>query len=474
MLDRLGKTLRNLFIIPDLRKRVLYMLGLLVVYRIGGVIQTPGINGEVLERLWQDVANNLLGVLDLFTGGNLRVVSIFALGVTPYITASIIMQLMTVVSERIKALQEEGELGRRKINRYTRYLTVGLCMMQSVGISYWLTQQPGLVQGISSQMFVPLAALTWTTGTVFIMWLGEQITERGIGNGISLIIMAGIVMGLPRAVQQIWEKISGAEPITVLGIVMMLVVFVFVVAAVVFVERGQRKIPVSYARRMVGQRVMGGQMTHLPLRVNMGGVIPVIFAVSVLAFPTTVAQFLPTDWEFTKWLQDRLMTFNTGGHPFYNLLFVLCIIFFCFFYVSIVFNTDEVAENLRKAGGFIPGIRPGKRTSEYLSEVLTRLTTVGAIYLAIICLIPQVILTGFKFQEIPWIGPPISNFLATVPGLNWIQDGLGFQFYFGGTSLLIVVGVAMDTLSQIESQLIMRHYDGLLGPRARRLRGRRF
>jgi len=474
MLDRLTQTFRNLFTIPDLRKRVFYMLGLLVVYRIGGVILTPGINAEVLARLWQDVAGNLLGVLDLFTGGNLRVVSIFALGVTPYITASIILQLMTVVSERIKALQEEGELGRRKINQYTRYLTVGLCFMQSMGISYWLTQQPGLVQGINPRLFILLSALTWTTGTVFIMWLGEQITERGIGNGISLIIMAGIVMGLPRAVEQIWEKVSRAEPTTILGILLMLVAFVFVVAAVVFVERGQRKIPVSYARRVVGQRMMGGQMTHLPLRVNMGGVIPVIFAVSVLAFPQTVAQFLPAGWAVTTWLQGHIQAFNRGGHPLYDLIFVISIIFFCFFYVSIIFNTDEVAENLRKHGGFIPGIRPGKRTSEYLNEVLTRLTTVGALYLALICLIPQIILTGFKVQEIPWIGPSISNVLANTPGLGWVQDGLGFQFYFGGTSLLIVVGVSMDTLSQIESQLIMRHYDGLLGPRGRRLRGRRF
>ncbi len=474
MLDKLSQTLRNLVVIPDLRKRVIYMLGLLIIYRIGSVIQTPGINPEVLERLWQDVAGNLLGVLDLFTGGNLRVVSIFALGVTPYITASIILQLMNVVSERIKALQEEGELGRRKINQYTRYLTVGLCTMQSIGISYWLTQQPGLVQGISPKLFIPLAVLSWTTGAIFIMWLGEQITERGIGNGISLIIMAGIVIGLPNGVNQIWDKMSRAEPITVLGIILMLVFFIFVVAAVVFVERGQRKIPVSYARRVVGQHVMGGQMTHLPLRVNMGGVIPVIFAVSVLAFPQTVAQFLPASWSFTKVLQEQIQNFNRGGHPLYDLIFVVSIVFFCFFYVSIIFNTDEVAENLRKAGGFIPGIRPGKRTSEYLNDVLTRLTTVGAIYLAVICLIPQVILTGFKVQEIPWIGPPISNLLASTPGLGWIQDGLGFQFYFGGTSLLIVVGVAMDTLSQIESQLIMRHYDGLLGPRGRRLRGRRY
>ncbi|MBI3950470.1 MAG: preprotein translocase subunit SecY [Acidobacteria bacterium] len=474
MLEKLSQTLRNLFSIPDLRKRVFYALGLLVVYRIGGVIQTPGINAAVLEQLWQNVAGNLLGVLDLFTGGNLRVVSIFALGVTPYITASIILQLMTVVSERVKALQEEGELGRRKINRYTRYLTVGLCMMQSIGISYWLTQQQGLVQGISLRLFIPLAALTWTTGTVFIMWLGEQITERGIGNGISLIIMAGIVMGLPRGINQIWDRVSRAEPLTILGIILMLVAFVFIVAAVVFIERGQRKIPVSYARRIVGQRVMGGQMTHLPLRVNMGGVIPVIFAVSVLAFPQTIAQFLPTSWTLTAWVQEHVQSFNRGGHPVYDLIFVASIVFFSFFYVSIIFNTDEVAENLRKHGGFIPGIRPGKRTSEYLNEVLTRLTTVGGLYLALIALIPQIILTGFKVQEIPWIGPPLSNVLANTPGLSWIQDGLGFQFYFGGTSLLIVVGVSMDTLSQIESQLIMRHYDGLLGPRGRRLRGRRF
>jgi preprotein translocase subunit SecY len=249
----------------------------------------------------------------------------------------------------------------------------------------------------------------------------------------------------------------------------MLVVAVLVIAAVVFMERGQRKIPVSYARRVVGQRMgAGSQMTHLPLRVNMGGVIPVIFAVSILSFPQTISQF--TNW---AWLQRHVENFNRGGHPLYDLIFVVTIIFFCFFYVSIIFNTDEVAENLRKHGGFIPGIRPGKRTSEYLNEILTRLTTVGGIYLAVICLIPQIILTGFKVQELPWIGPWLSNVLAATPGLSWIQDGLGFQFYFGGTSLLIVVGVAMDTIAQVESQLVMRHYDGFLGPRGRRLRGRR-
>jgi preprotein translocase subunit SecY len=473
MLENLVKTFRNVLTVPDLRRRVFFTLAMLVVYRIGSVIQTPGVNAEVLERLWRDVAGNLLGVLDLFTGGNLRVVSIFALGVTPYITASIILQLMTVVSPRVKRLHEEGELGRRKINQYTRYLTVGLCFMQSIGISYWLTQQAGLVQGISTRMFIMLAAISWTTGTIFIMWIGEQITDRGIGNGISLLIFAGIVISLPNAIQQIWDKVSGAEPVTILGILIMLVAFIFIIAAVVFVERGQRKIPISYARRVVGQRVLGGQMTHLPLRVNMGGVIPVIFAVSVLAFPQTVAQFLPMSWAFTKWLQEHMAAWNRGGHPVYDLIFVTSIVFFSFFYVSIVFNTDEVAENLRKNGGFIPGIRPGKRTSEYLNEVLTRLTTVGGLYLAIICLIPQIILTGFKVQEIPWIGPPISNILTNTPGLGWIQDGLGFQFYFGGTSLLIVVGVAMDTINQVESQLIMRHYDGFLGPRGRRLRGRR-
>jgi len=468
MLENLIKTFRNIFIIPDLRNRLFYTLGMLVVYRAGSVILTPGINRVELERLWRDVAGNLLGVLDLFTGGNLRVVSIFALGITPYITASIILQLMTVVSQRVKQLQEEGELGRRKINQYTRYTTVLLCFIQSMGIAYWLTKQPNLVVGISPAAFAPMAALTWTAGTIFIMWLGEQITDRGVGNGISLLIFAGIVIGLPRALGQIGERVSRADPLTILGIVMMLLVGVLIIAAVVFIERGQRKIPVSYARRVVGQRVLGGQMTHLPLRVNMGGVIPVILAVSILSFPQTIAQF--TNW---VWLQNHVQNFNRGGHPFYDLIFVAAIVFFSFFYVSIIFNTDEVAENLRKHGGFIPGIRPGKRTSEYLSEILTRLTTVGGLYLAIICLIPQVILTGFKVQEIPWVGPWLSNVMANTPGLSWIQDGLGFQFYFGGTSLLIVVGVAMDTIAQIESQLVMRHYDGFLGARGRRLRGRR-
>jgi len=464
MLESIINSVRNIFAIPDLRKRVIFTLLMLIVYRLGAHIRTPNIDPEVLERIWGQVGSTLFGVLDLFSGGNFRVISIFGLGITPYITASIILQLMTVVSPSLKALQEEGELGRRKITQYTRYLTVVLCAIQSLGIAYWLQSQPGLVAGGGGIGFILMTILTLTTGTTFIMWLGEQITERGVGNGISLIIFAGIVIGLPNAIRQIYDKLT--DPGAALGIIIMLAIMLIIVAAIVFVERGQRRITINYARRIVGRRTMGSQSTHMPLRVNMGGVIPVIFAASILAVPQTLLGFWPT----SKWVQSLVNIFH-GGHPVYLLIYVSGIIFFTFFYVSIIFPTDEVADNLRKHGGFIPGIRPGKHTSEYLNTTLTRLTTVGALYLAIISLIPQFMLNGVQIDKIPWIGEPVANVLSSTPGLGWILTGLGFNFYFGGTSLLIVVGVAMDTVSQIESQLIMRHYDGFV--KGKRIRGRR-
>jgi preprotein translocase subunit SecY len=432
--------------------------------------------------MWErgDLQRSLAGVMDLFSGGNFKVVSIFALGITPYITASIILQLMTVVSARLKALQEEGDLGRRKITQYTRYLTVVLCSVQSFGIAYWLQNQ---VTGTGSLVrspgvgFIAMTMLTLATGTTFIMWLGEQITERGVGNGISLIIFAGIVLRLPSATQIMYEKLTSGGTGTALGVIALLLAMVFVIAGIVFVERGFRKVPINHARRMVGRQSIPQQQTHMPLKVNMGGVIPVIFASSILAFPQTILGFIGTDPTQTTgwraWLARVAVEMGGQGHPLHYLIYATAIIFFTFFYVSIIFNTDEVANNLRKNGAFIPGIRPGKRTADHLNEILTRLTTVGAVYLAMVALLPQFLLQGFQFQYIPLIGPTIDNVFRSNPLTSWLTTGIGVNFFFGGTSLLIVIGVAMDTMNQIESQLIMRHYDGFLGPRGRRMRGRR-
>lgn len=465
MIEAFFNAVRNLFNVPDLRRRVLFTLAMLAVYRAGIHIPVPGVDQEAMKALWDQAAGNLFGVLDLFSGGNLRRISVFALGIMPYITASIILQLMTSVYPSLKKIQEEGELGRRKITQYTRYLTVVLCFVQGIGISVWLQRQPGLVTGAGGAGFVTVAVLTLMTGTMFIMWVGEQITERGVGNGISLLIFAGIVVGIPSAVKQLFEKIQ--DPQSALFVIALIVVMILVTAGIVFFERGTRKIPTNHTRRMVGRQMIATQSSHLPLKVNIAGVIPVIFASSVLAIPQTLSTFGSWGW---------LQTVNTwlgGGHPVYELLFIALIIIFAFFYVSIVFNADEVSENLRKQGAFVPGIRPGKRTADYLNAILVRLTTVGAIYLVVVCLIPQLMISGFKVQYLPFIGEPIYNLIQNVPGLSWIPTGLGVSFYFGGTSLLIVVGVAMDTISQIEAQLVMRHYDGFLGARGGRLRGRR-
>lgn len=465
MIEAFFNAVRNLFNVPDLRRRVLFTLAMLAVYRAGIHIPVPGVDQEAMKALWDQAAGNLFGVLDLFSGGNLRRISVFALGIMPYITASIILQLMTSVYPSLKKIQEEGELGRRKITQYTRYLTVVLCFVQGIGISVWLQRQPGLVIGAGGAGFVTVAVLTLMTGTMFIMWVGEQITERGVGNGISLLIFAGIVVGIPSAVKQLFEKIQ--DPQSALFVIALIVVMILVTAGIVFFERGTRKIPTNHTRRMVGRQMIATQSSHLPLKVNIAGVIPVIFASSVLAIPQTLSTFGSWGW---------LQTVNTwlgGGHPVYELLFIALIIIFAFFYVSIVFNADEVSENLRKQGAFVPGIRPGKRTADYLNAILVRLTTVGAIYLVVVCLIPQLMISGFKVQYLPFIGEPIYNLIQNVPGLSWIPTGLGVSFYFGGTSLLIVVGVAMDTISQIEAQLVMRHYDGFLGARGGRLRGRR-
>ncbi len=465
MVESFINAIRNLFAVPELRKRVLFTLALLMVYRAGIHIPVPGIDAEVLKQIWGDAANTLFGVLDLFSGGNFRRISIFAIGIMPYITASIILQLMTSVFPTLKKIQEEGELGRRKITQYTRYLTVLICLFQGGGITLWLMQQPGLVIGGGGVGFFLMSILTMTTGTIFIMWLGEQITERGIGNGISLIIFAGIVVGTPNAIRQLYESIK--DPGSALFVLVLVFIMLLVTAGIVFVERGTRKIPTNHTRRMVGRQMIATQSSHIPLKVNIASVIPVIFASSVLAIPQTLATF--SNWKPLQELSRML----GGGHPLYELLFVILLVFFCFFYVSIIFNADEVAENLRKQGAFIPGIRPGKKTADYLNTILTRLTTVGSLYLVVVCLIPQFMISGFKVQFIPFIGEHLYNLIMSIPGLKWIPEGLGYSFYFGGTSLLIVVGVAMDTVSQVEAQLVMRHYEGFLGPRGGRLRGRR-
>lgn len=471
-MEKFFAAVRNMFTVPDLRKRILFTLGLLAVYRLGAHIGAPGINKTRLDAVWRDVAGTLLGVLDLFSGGNFRTISVFALGVTPYITASIILQLMTVVSPQLKKLQEEGEMGRQKINQWTRYLTVGLCTIQTGFVAHWL-QINGV--GANTWGFLFTTILTLTTGTIFVMWLGEQITERGVGNGISLLIFSGIVIGLPRGVQQIVERLRGGDTMEALGVVGLGIALVTVIAFIVFVEAARRKVPVSYAKRHVGRQLVGGQQTTMPLKVNMGGVIPVIFASSVLSMPQSLFSAIPPDPSNPNTIWAKVYLFFQTFHasdPYYELIFLTLIIFFTFFYVSIVFNVEEVADNLRKHGGFMPGIRPGRATAEYLNTILTRLTTVGAIYLALVAFVPQFMLSGFKVGRLPLIGGWLDSFVSTTPGLAWIPTGMGYQFYFGGTSLLILVGVAMDTVAQIEAQLVMRNYEGFLGSGSR-LRGRR-
>jgi preprotein translocase subunit SecY len=466
------QSLRNIWDIPDLRKRVLFTLGLLAVYRLGNHIPTPGINAQALIDFFEQNRANWFGLVDMFSGGNLAKVTVFALGIMPYISASIILQLLTVVWPFLEKLSKEGELGRRKITQYTRYGTVGLSIVQSMGIAVYLermtvsekfkiVESPGMA-------FKLMTVLTLTTGTAFIMWLGEQITERGVGNGMSLIIFAGIVVGFPRGLLDTFQKIARGD-VSLITAVLLVAMMTLVVAVIVFVERGQRRITVQYAKRVVGRRMYGGQSTHLPLRVNTSGVIPVIFASSIIAFPQTIANLFQANNPWMQAVSEQLR----WGMPLYNLLYVSFIIFFCYFYTAIVFNPDDVAENMRKYGGFVPGIRPGKRTAEHLDHILGRITFGGAIYLALIALLPEFLIAGFRVDPIPLIGVPLDNFL-TQNNLDWITRGLGLNFYFGGTSLLIVVGVAMDTVAQIEAQLIMRHYDGFTGPgKGRRIRGRR-
>ena len=457
-------SLKNIFTISDLRNRVLFTLGMLAVFRAGGHIPTPGINAAALEELARQTANTMFGLYDMFSGGNLSRVTIFALGIMPYISSSIILQLLTVVWPYLEKIKKEGELGRRKITQYTRYLTIGLSVVQSLGIAIFLERQTEIAGGLplvynAGWSFRLMTILTLTTGTCFIMWLGEQITERGVGNGISLIIFAGIVVGLPRAVIQTFDQMRTGQ-IGLIRIMFLLILMALVIAAIVFVERGHRRVTVQYAKRVVGRRMYGGSSTHIPLKVNTGGVIPVIFASSILAFPATIAAAFTGPWVDAVTAQLGL------GMPLYNLLYVLAIVFFTYFYTAIIFNPDDVAENMRKYGGFVPGIRPGKRTAEYIDTILTRLTLAGALYLSLVALLPQLLLSGFQVAPIPFVGEWLD---ANIP--RFITEGLNVQFYFGGTSLLIVVGVAMDTVQQVESQLIMRHYDGFM--KKSRIRGRR-
>jgi preprotein translocase subunit SecY len=463
------ESIQNIFRIEELRKRVLFTFGILAVFRVGGFVPLPGIDAAALDEFFRENAGGVFGMVDVFTGGSFSQMTVFALGIMPYISASIILQLLAVVWPYLERLQKEGEVGRRKITQYTRYGTIILSAVQSLGIAYWVANAPatnaGPIVPNPNFLFYFLAMLTLTTGCAFVMWLGEQISERGIGNGISLIIFAGIVAGLyPAALGLVKEMLAGdRNPIIV---ALLIAVMLAVVAGVVFVERAQRRIPIQYASRVRGRRVMRGTATFLPLKVNTGGVIPVIFASSLLALPTAVLSYFYSRWQvpFLGTL-ERQLNYNM---PLWDLLYVGLILFFCFFYTSIIFNPVDTAENMKRVGGFIPGVRPGKKTAEYIDTVLTRLTFAGALYLAAISLLPIFLISGFPLHLIE--PAAIGQFFDRVVP-NFVLEGMGIRFFFGGTSLLIVVGVAMDTVQQIESQLVMRHYDGFL--KKTRIRGRR-
>jgi len=458
------ESLRNIFSIPDLRKRLIFTFLLLAVYRVGAHIPTPGVNGEAVAEFFERFKGGVFGLMDLFSGGALRNFTIFSLGIMPYISASIILQLLTVVWPYLERLSKEGELGRKKINQYTRYGTVLISAIQALGISIGLEKMRGPISGAlivshPGWSFRLMTVLTLTTGTIFIMWLGEQISARGIGNGISLIIFAGIIARVPNAVITTFGDLRSGN-LSLFKFLLIGLFMVLVIAFIVFVERGQRRIPVSYAKRVMGRRVYGGQSTHLPLRVNTGGVIPIIFAVSIVMLPQMVVTFIKKPWAQT------IASYFRTGEPLYELIYVIAIIFFCYFYTAIIFNPIDVADNLRKYGGFIPGIRPGRRTAEYIDFILSRITFGGALYLSVVAVLPTFLMYGFKVGSIPVIGPWLDAHLPM-----WVTEGLGVRFYFGGTSLLIVIGVAMDFMQQVESQLLMRHYEGFM--RKTRIRGRR-
>lgn len=454
--------LRNIFIIPELRKRILFTFFLLAVYRIGSQIYTPGIDATAMAELFAKAKDTIFGFIDMFSGQNMGKMTIFALGIMPYISASIILQLLQVVWPYLERISKEGDLGKKKITQYTRYGTVLIAIVQGFGIALFLEKMRAgdtLVVASPGWGFRLLTVMTLTTGTIFLMWLGEQISERGIGNGISLIIYAGIVIGLVPAITSTLGGLKTGD-MNPLKIIFLLVIIVVVIAFIVYVEMGQRRIPVSYAKRVQGRRMMGGQSTFLPLKVNTGGVIPIIFASSVIVFPATIAAMI--DHPIARSVQEILRY----GAPLHNLLYVVCIIFFTYFYVSIIFNPQDVSDNLKKYGGFIPGIRAGKNTSEYIDNVLSKLTFIGAIYLSVVSIIPTFLMMGLQLQSIPWIGEWLYQNLP-----KFISEGLGVQFMFGGTSILIVVGVAMDTVQQIEAQLTMRNYETF--SKRGKIRGRR-
>ncbi len=434
-----GAGFQNIFKIPELKKRILFTLAMLAVYRIGAHIPTPGINGAALAEFFASTQGTILGFFDMFSGGALSRLTIFALGIMPYISASIILQLLTIVWPHLEKLKKEGEQGQKKITQYTRYGTVLLSIVQSTGISIGLeamrSPTGALIVPEPGLSFRLMTILTLTAGTSFIMWLGEQISERGIGNGISLIIFAGIVAGTPAAIINSF-RLLGTGELQPFAMILLLLFMVFVVGVIVFFESGQRKIPIQYAKRIVGRKMYGGQSTHLPLKINTSGVIPPIFASSIIMFPATIAQFIDHPWMTT--ISANL----TPATLIYSLVFIGAVFFFCYFYTAIIFNPVDVADNMKKHGGFVPGIRPGGRTSEYIDKILSRITFCGAIYLSLICVLPDYLI---RYMNIP--------------------------FYFGGTSLLIVVGVSMDTMQQIESHLHMRSYEGFM--KKGKLKGRR-
>jgi preprotein translocase subunit SecY len=433
------EALQNIFKIPELKKRVLFSLGMLLVYRVGCHIPTPGIDGQALSHLFKQAQGTLLGLFDMFSGGALEKLTVFALGIMPYISSSIIFQLLTVVVPAVEKLSKEGESGRRKIIQYTRYGTIVLSVVQSLGISVGLES----MRGPAGELIVPapgwsfriMTVITLTAGTAFIMWLGEQMSEKGIGNGISLIIFAGIVARIPVAVGNTFKLIRTGQ-LSLFVIIFVLAAMFLVIAAIVFVERGQRRIPIHYAKRVVGLQTFGAQSSHLPLKVNMSGVIPPIFASSIIMFPATIANFVDIPW--VQQASKSLMP----GNWVYNVIFVAFIVFFCYFYTAVTFNPTDVAENIKKHGGYIPGVRPGKETSEYLDKVLTKLTFAGAIYISLVCVLPSILINKFNLP-----------------------------FYFGGTALLIAIGVGMDTVAQIESHLITRSYEGFM--KGVKIKGRR-
>jgi preprotein translocase subunit SecY len=430
---------QNIFKIPELKKRILYTLALLIVYRIGVHVPTPGIDSQALADFFARAQGTLLGLFDMFSGGALERLSVFALGIMPYISASIILQLLTVVIPHLERLKKEGEQGRKKITQYTRYGTIVLSIIQGFGISIGLENMsaPGGAPIVifPGWGFRIMTVITLTAGTAFIMWLGEQITERGIGNGISLIIFAGIVAGLPTATVNTFRLVSTGE----MGIFLLLILLIFMIAVVgfiIFMETAQRRIPIQYAKRVIGRRVYGGQSTHLPLKINTSGVIPPIFASSIMMFPATLESLFHVE------LIRNIVAAIRPGNLAYETIFVALIFFFCYFYTAVTFNPVDVADNLKKHGGYIPGIRPGKRTADYIDRVLTRITLGGATYISAVCVLPSILITRFN-----------------VP------------FYFGGTALLIVVGVALDTVAQMETHMLSRHYEGFLKKGA--IRGRR-